>query len=85
MLGSGKEMQMKECYWDACSHNDLKLVQREVGVMKGWYCNRVDIVYIVYDWGLFREPESLAMNGGFTECEGKVNLHIVASLRICHL
>ena len=39
-------------------------------------CNQVDIVY---DRGLFKEPESLAMVGGFTESEGKVNLHIVVT------
>ena len=45
-------------------------------------CNQVDIVY---DMGLFNEPESLAVVGGFTEGEVKVNLHIAASLSICHL
>ena len=39
-------------------------------------CHQVDIVY---DMGLFKEPESLAMVGGFTECGGKVNLHIVVT------
>ena len=37
-------------------------------------CHQVDIVY---DMGLFKEPESLAMVGGFTEGVSKVNLHIV--------
>ena len=45
-------------------------------------CHQVDIVY---DMGLFKEPESLAMVGGFTKGEVKVNLHIVASLSIRHL
>ena len=45
-------------------------------------CNQV---VIVYDMGLFYEPESLAVVGGFTEGEVKVNLHILASLSICHL
>lgn len=44
--------------------------------MEGEYGNQVDIVY---DRGLFKEPESLAMIGGFTESEGKVNLHIVVT------
>jgi hypothetical protein len=57
-------------------------VQREVGVIESEYCNQVDIVY---DMGSMKEPESLAMVGGFTEGEGKVNLHIVASLGFCHL
>ena len=45
-------------------------------------CNQVDIVY---DMGLFKEPESLAVVGRFTEGEVQVNFHILASLGICHL